>query len=783
MNKEQKLRNGSSVINDRPLYNSRIIDTYLKLVKRRYSYVNIGELLDYATMKPYEVADEGHWFTQEQVDLFYEKLVKMTGNENIAREAGQYGASPDALGVMRQYALGLVGPSSTFALLKQATENFVKSSVYESRKISSNKVEITVTPKDGCREKLFQCENRIGFFEAIVKMFNYKIREINHPECMFRGDKVCRYVISWDNTVSALWKKIQYFTVLLISVTNLILFIAYPLITLTKILPLSICVALFASLIAEHMENKDLRTAVENLQHSTIGLLSQITVNYNNALLTNEIGQAIGKHTDVDEVLGNVTSILEKRLDYDRGLILLASADKTKLIFRNGFGYTDVQSQVLRKTVFHLDRPQSKGVFVLCFREQKPFLINDLNEIESDLSQRSLAFAKRMGTRSFICCPIICDEKSIGILAVDNVKSKKPLIQSDMSLLMGISHVIGISIRNASLLEAKLMQFKSMLQVLAASIDARDNLTAGHSAKVTEYVLGICNELGLAREYTEMIRVASLLHDYGKIGVPDSILKKAGRLTSEEHDIVKAHSAKTREILEQINFEGIYCQVPEIAGSHHEKVDGTGYPGGLKGDDIPLGAKIIAVADFFEAVTSKRHYREPMPVDVAIQLLHDGKGKHFEEQIVDAFIRHLEETELLRQDEFDGKLVYMNRMPKRVSCSFPVTVNIQDAPLSGSCVNISPKGMYVVGDFDVEEGSEVGLSFEFPNSPSTPVDVRGRVAWVIKGKEKQKSALPAGFGLEFMEASMAEEAMQAVLGVCDSGEWLFGGGKPIDGAS
>jgi HD-GYP domain-containing protein (c-di-GMP phosphodiesterase class II) len=180
----------------------------------------------------------------------------------------------------------------------------------------------------------------------------------------------------------------------------------------------------------------------------------------------------------------------------------------------------------------------------------------------------------------------------------------------------------------------------------------------------------------------EMIRVASLLHDYGKIGVPDSILKKPGRLTPEEHDIVKSHSAKTREILEQINFEGIYCQVPEIAGSHHEKVDGTGYPGGLKGKDIPLGAKIIAVADFFEAVTSKRHYREPMPVDVAIQLLHDGIGKHFEKKIVDAFIRHLERTELLRQDESDGNLVYMNRMPKRVSCSFPVTVSIQDATLT-----------------------------------------------------------------------------------------------------
>ena len=114
------------------------------------------------------------------------------------------------------------------------------------------------------------------------------------------------------------------------------------------------------------------------------------------------------------------------------------------------------------------------------------------------------------------------------ILAVDNLRSKRPLVQSDLSLLMGIASVIGISIRNADLMEARQRQFDSILQVLAASIDARDPLTAGHSEKVTEYALGICGQLNLSSNYREMIRVASLLHDYGKIGVPDSILKKTG---------------------------------------------------------------------------------------------------------------------------------------------------------------------------------------------------------------------------------------------------------------
>jgi len=146
------------------IYNSRIIDIYIKLIKRKYSYINISELLSYAKMELYQVEDEGHWFTQEQVDLFHERLQKLTGNKQIAREAGRYSASTDALGVMRQYILGLVGPVKAYEIIGKVASNLTKSSRYESRLLSSNQVEITVTPNQGTKEKPFQCENRMGFF-------------------------------------------------------------------------------------------------------------------------------------------------------------------------------------------------------------------------------------------------------------------------------------------------------------------------------------------------------------------------------------------------------------------------------------------------------------------------------------------------------------------------------------------------------------------------------------------------------------------------------------------
>jgi len=625
---------------DNPLYNSRLIDTYIKLIKKKYAYINITELLSYAGIEPYQVTDEGHWFTQKQVDLFYERLENLTRNKDIAREAGRYSALPESIGAMRQYILGLVGPAKAYELIGTYAPKFTKSSIYESKIKNSNEIEITVTPKEGTYEKPFQCDNRIGCFEAIALMFKYRLPEIEHPECIFEGDNVCRYVVSWRESPFSFWRKIRNYAVMALSMTCITYYFISPWTTLTMILPSSIFAVLSLNLYVKIIEKKELATALENIRGSTDKLIEQIDVNYNNSLMINEIGLSLSKQMDIDSILSNVMQILETRLYYDRGMILLANQDNTMLSFRAGFGYTPEQLNILKHTWFHLNMPESKGLFVVSFREQKPFLINNIDEIERALSSHSLEFAKKMGAKSFICCPIIYEGKSLGILAVDNIKTKRPLVQSDISLLMGVAPEIGISIHNCMLMEAKERQFKSIIQVLAASIDARDALTAGHSEKVTEYALGICNEMGLPKDYCEMIRVASLLHDYGKIGIKDSILKKQGKLDIEERAEIETHTEKTKKILEQISFEGIYREVPLIAACHHEKIDGSGYPRGIKGEDISLGARIIAVADFFEAITSKRHYRDPMPLDTAFQLLNEEAGKSYDKKIVDAFIKY-----------------------------------------------------------------------------------------------------------------------------------------------
>lgn len=621
------------------LYSSSIINTYVKLLKKHYPHVRTNEILSQAGIKSYQVHDERHWFSQKQVDRFFSLLVTVTGNNNIAREAGRYSASPEAMGTMTKSLMGFIGPARLFEYVEKVAADYTRSARFSSKKIGKNAIELTVTPYEGVEEKPYQCENRIGYFEAIINLFHERLPRIEHPECIFNGGRSCRYIVSWQNSPAALMKKWGF-----IASLALIAFLLYSVFFLPEFpFPWASLASISAIFILNaasgKLERKELVSAIEKLRDSNNELIGNLRLNYNHALMTNEIGQSISKQLQTDEILSRVIEILKKRLDFDRGLLLLATPDKSRLQFKTGYGYTPGQMKSLRAAQFRLDKTDSRGIFVVCYREQTPYLINDVEEILDDLSARSLDFAKKMGSKSFICCPIIYEEQCLGVLAVDNKITKRPLLQSDIDLLMGITPAIGISLRNAFLMENQEKQFFSILKTLAASIDARDFLTAGHSEKVTEYSVAICRELNLSREFTEMIRVASQLHDYGKIGIRDSILKKTGPLSTGEREEFKTHAEKTETILQRINFEGIYREVPMIAGSHHERIDGNGYPRGLKGEEIPLGARIIAVADYFEAITARRHYREPMSEEEAIDTLLEASGQHLDSNVVQAFLR------------------------------------------------------------------------------------------------------------------------------------------------
>jgi len=253
----------------------------------------------------------------------------------------------------------------------------------------------------------------------------------------------------------------------------------------------------------------------------------------------------------------------------------------------------------------------------------------------------------------------------IGVFQALN-KFSGPFTSGDEDLLDTISVIAATQIENARLYEEQKKTFDSFIETLASTIDARDPMTAGHSKRIALYADAVAQVVKMSPQEREVLRTAALLHDYGKIAVREAVLTKEGRLTKVEYDHIKSHSTYTKNILEKINFSRQLKDVPLIASSHHERMDGKGYPDGLIADAIPKLGRILAVVDVFDALTSKRHYRDRMEFRKVLKILTDGSGTHLDEFYLAAFkkikldvlVQILEDDHLEKLDESD--LVYLS---------------------------------------------------------------------------------------------------------------------------
>ncbi|MEA3221744.1 MAG: PAS domain S-box protein, partial [Thermodesulfobacteriota bacterium] len=406
-----------------------------------------------------------------------------TGNINTARDAGRYVIYSKAYQAVNQYALGFITPANAYSLAQKLSANISRAITLKTKKLGANKIEFTSTPKPGVREKPYQCENRIGLLEALAQVFTKEYPNIEHPTCIHRGGDCCRYIITWKKIPSLIWRLLRNYITFLSLIAFTVLFFVLPAISWVILILLDISLILGLSFYSESLRGKELTNAIETQGDAAKNLLDEMNVRYNDTLLIQEIGQVSSMILDIDKLLKSVTKIMEKRSDFDRGMIMLSNKEKTRLLYTAGYGYTKDQKGYLRQIEFHLDKPDSRGTFVLAFKEQKPFLVNDISEIEKDLSKKSLGFTKKVGSTSFICVPIVYRKESLGVLAVDNLQTKRPLTQSDMNLLMGIASQIAIGITNAISFE-KLQESEKKYRDLVENansiilrIDTQGNIT------------------------------------------------------------------------------------------------------------------------------------------------------------------------------------------------------------------------------------------------------------------------------------------------------------------
>ncbi len=244
-------------------------------------------------------------------------------------------------------------------------------------------------------------------------------------------------------------------------------------------------------------------------------------------------------------------------------------------------------------------------------------------------------------TRSALTVPIRDTRGEVtGVFQAVN-KLDGAFTPEDADFLEAVAAEAGVTIENVSLYEHRRRMLESLIRALADSIEARDPMTAGHSENVMRHAGGISRAMGLPPATVREIEYAALLHDYGKIGVPDAVLRKPDPLDEVETGVMRSHVEHTGRILSAIDFEEDLEDVARFAIEHHERIDGSGYPAGISGDAISLGGRIIAVADVFEALTARRHYREPMEVGAALELISQGAGSAFDPVVVAALQSYL----------------------------------------------------------------------------------------------------------------------------------------------
>lgn len=313
-------------------------------------------------------------------------------------------------------------------------------------------------------------------------------------------------------------------------------------------------------------------------------------------------------------------------LECETGSLYLIDHEKNELYFEVALGDKGDAVKEIRLKM-------GEGVAGWVAQEGKSDLVPDTSKDPrwaSRVDEKS-----KFKTLNMITVPLRGKNEVIGVLqAINKLKGKEPN-QSDLKLLENLSYQVSIALENARLYEEQKAMFMETAQALATAIEKRDPYTGGHTKRVLEYSVAIAKYMYLPPEKTEWLELTAIMHDIGKIGVNDAILRKPGKLTDDEFNQMRKHPSYGHDILQHVKQ-----LEPAIPGmkSHHERFDGKGYPDGAKGTDIPLLARIISVSDAWDAMTSDRPYRDGLSEEIAINELMEFSGTQFDPEVIEAFM-------------------------------------------------------------------------------------------------------------------------------------------------
>jgi PAS domain S-box-containing protein len=390
--------------------------------------------------------------------------------------------------------------------------------------------------------------------------------------------------------------------------------------------------------------------------------------NVDNLTALRNIDNAINGSLDLRITLKVLLMEALKQLDVDAAAILLLNHHSQALEYASGQGfYTDCISFA------RVRMGQSCAGRVA--KERRILLLSDISSMEEGYAPKALVESE--GFKSYVGIPLIAKGKVKGVLELFHRMPLTPE-QDWLNFVEAVAGQAAIAIDNAELFEnlqnshcELLSAYDTTIEGWSRALDYRDKETEGHSRRVTDLTVRIAREMGISNEKLVHVRRGALLHDIGKLGVPDNILLKPGKLTDEEFETMKGHSEIAFSLLSPIEFLRPALDIPRF---HHEKWDGSGYPLGLKGEEIPLFARMFAVADVWDALRSDRPYRPAWPEKRVREYMREKAGKDFDPVVVDLFFTIVTKTRSPRSDsEYEsweakqGELYTSENSPEMIS--------------------------------------------------------------------------------------------------------------------
>jgi len=345
-----------------------------------------------------------------------------------------------------------------------------------------------------------------------------------------------------------------------------------------------------------------------------------------------ELSALVNSTLDTGEIRKRAIEAAVRLLGADAGSLILVDQETGDLFFEVALGDKGDKVKEVRLK-------KGEGIAGWVAEKGEALIVHD---VQSD--RRFFKSADKYSafmTKSILCVPVKSKDKILGVLEALN-KRHGVFDKDDEEALMSLANQVAIAIENANLYEELINTFHATAEALAETIEKRDPYTGGHTKRVLHYSYRVGQTLGLSKKELENLKLAAILHDVGKIGVSDNILLKKEKLSPEEAEQMHLHPRYGAEILSHV--KQLKDIIPSVR-SHHERIDGSGYPDKLNGKDIPGMAKIIAVADAFDAMTTDRPYRKAMSKEEAFEELRIHAGVQFDEDIVHVFVNLVSEKE------------------------------------------------------------------------------------------------------------------------------------------